>query len=87
MIFAIIPAVAIVFIGIPGAEDMAAALLSLVARASIRVVLAIILAVARLRLGIESGAYYVVFRKAPGPGASGRGKMCLEWVWTLEGPQ
>ena len=60
----------------PGAEDMAAALLSLVARASIRVVLAIVLAVARLRLGIESGADYVVFRKgASGPeSASGAGE-------------
>ena len=54
-------AVAVILDIEPGAEDMAAALLSLVARASIRVVLAIILAVARLRLGIESGADYFVY--------------------------
>ena len=60
----------------PGAEDMAAALLSLVARASIRVVLAIIIAVAIVRLGIESGADYFVYRKgASGPeGAGGAGE-------------
>ncbi len=64
---AITTAVAVVLVIESGADyvvfrSLAAALLSLVARASIRVVLAIIIAVAGLRLGIESGTDYFVYR-------------------------